>query len=98
MKSDPKNPPKILRRPHYQKITNKTPKNHQQSPTKTKNHQNRPIAGNYIQKNKTTKTQSPEIVHSPDSNLAIKPKQQKPKIRFKIQPVLRSLHHQNIKG
>jgi len=31
MKSIPKNPPKIFCRPHYQKITNKTLKNHQQN-------------------------------------------------------------------
>jgi hypothetical protein len=48
MKSNPENPPKILRRPHYQKITNKTQKN-------TNNHQKSPSFPHEIQSKKSPK-------------------------------------------
>jgi hypothetical protein len=63
MKSDLENPPKILRRPHYQKNTNKTPK---KSPTKyqkiTNNHQKSPSFPHEIQSRKSPKnTKNPPL-------------------------------------
>jgi hypothetical protein len=67
----------------------------QQKPSRRKSNQNiKKKTNSPAIKPKQQKSSCP-LVHSPK---IIKPKQQKPKIGFKTRPVLRSLHHRNIKG